>query len=393
MSRRTALVRNPFEFGRELRPDELADRRTEIETIRRAVENRGKLFLVGPRRFGKTCVLAAAEHELVRDGAVVLRYDAEAFETVTALAEAAVAAAARRLTSTLEKGAEALRRLLRGIRPDITYDPATQAFSVGLGPRAPKTEVPALTDVLDGIERLAAESGRTTAVFIDEFQQVVLEGGVRAERQIRAAIQKHAHVAYVFAGSKTRLLDAMTGRAGRPFWRMGARLPLGPIPREEFLDFLAKGFRNLRPSPDRSALEYILGLAEDVPYNVQRLAHECWERLRVQPAAQLTRAFVDQALEAVVRTEYSGYARLWSGLTRAQKVALKAVIEERGRGLTSSAVLGRYALGSSTMLKALRALEERDLIRLDLDGEERAWRIEDPFLASWLRLAQAASAR
>jgi hypothetical protein len=393
MSRRTASARNPFEFGRELRPDELVDRGTEIETIRRVVENRGKLFLVGPRRFGKTCVLAAAEHELAREGAVVLRYDAEAFETVTALAEAAVAAAAKRLTSTLEKGAEALRRLVRGIRPDISYDPVTQGFSVGLGPRAPKTEVPALTDVLDGIERLAAESGRTTAVFIDEFQQVVLDGGVRAERQIRAAIQKHAHVAYVFAGSKTRLLDAMTGRAGRPFWRMGARLSLGPIPRQEFLDFLAKGFYTPRRGADRSAIEHILELAEDVPYNVQRLAHECWERLRVQPAAQLTSAFVDEALEAVVRTEYSGYARLWAGLTRAQKVALKAVIEERGRALTSSAALRRSGLGSSTMLKALGALEERDLIRLDLDGEERAWRVEDPFLASWLRLAQAASAR
>ena len=45
------------------------------------------------------------------------------------------------------------------------------------------------------------------------------------------------------------------------------------------------------------------------------------------------------------------------------------------------------------MLKALGALEARDLIRLDLDGEERAWRLEDPFFASWLRLAQAASAR
>lgn len=55
--------------------------------------------------------------------------------------------------------------------------------------------------------------------------------------------------------------------------------------------------------------------------------------------------------------------------------------------------LGRYGLGSSTMVKAPRALEERDLIRLDLDGEERAWFVEDPFLASWLRLAQAASAR
>jgi hypothetical protein len=388
----TEALRNPFEFGRELRPDELVDRRSEIDTIRRVVENRGKLFLVGPRRFGKTCVLAAAEHELAREGAVVLRYDAEAFETVTALAQAAVAAAAKKLTSTLEKGAEALRQLLRGLRPEIAYDPVTQSFSVGLGPRPAKTEIPALTDVLDGIERLAAESGRTTAVFIDEFQQVVLEGGVTAERQIRAAIQKHAHVAYVFAGSKTRFLDAMTGKAGRPFWRMGSRLHLGPVPREEFLAFLDRGFRSLQRSAERSALERILALAEDVPYNVQRLAHECWERLRVQPTAQLASAFVDEALETVVRAEYPAYARIWVSLTRAQKVALKAAIEERGRGLTAGAVLRRYGLGSSTMQKALRALEARDLLRLDQEGVERAWRLEDPFLAAWLRLAQTASA-
>jgi hypothetical protein len=90
----SASLRNPFEFGRELRPDELADRRAEIEAIRRIVENRGKLFLVGPMRFGKTCILAALEDELARDGAVILRCDAEAFETVTALAPAAAAAGA-----------------------------------------------------------------------------------------------------------------------------------------------------------------------------------------------------------------------------------------------------------------------------------------------------------
>jgi len=386
-----APFRNPFEFGRELRPDEMADRRDEIATIRRVVENRGKLFLVGPRRFGKTCVLAAAEHELAREGVLVLRYDAEAFETVSALAETAVAEAAKQLTSTIEQGAEALRRLLRGIGPQVTYDPLTHGFTVGLGPRAPQSEVPALTGVLDGIDRLAAESGRTTAVFIDEFQQVVEEGGVPAERQIRAAIQKHSHVAYVFAGSKTRLLHDMTENRSRPFWRMGAHLPLGPIPRGEFLDFLERGFRVLRRDVERAALEHVLEVADDVPYSVQRLAHECWEQLRVRPKARLTPAFVDQALEAVVRTEYSVYARLWSGLTRAQKVALKAVIDERGRGLTSGAVLRRRGLGSSTMVKALRGLEEGGLIRPDVEGEERAWRVEDPFVATWLRLAQAAS--
>lgn len=389
MRRAERRLRNPFEFGRELGPGELADRREEIGAIRRAVENRGKLFVLGPRRFGKTSVLAAAERELAGDGAVVLRYDAELYETVTALAQAVMAGAAKALTPSLEKAGEAVRQALRGMRPEVAYDPVSQRLTVGLAAVPAKDEVPALARVFDGVERLAAARRHPTAIFLDEFQQVMRDGGEAAERQIRAAIQRHAHVAYVFAGSRTRLLEAMTGRAGRPFWRLGARLVIGPVPREEFARFLEERFRSLGGAVEAAALERIMAVAEDVPYNVQRLAHECWERLRVEPGARLTEAGVDEALDAIVRSEHAAYARLWVGLTRAQRIALKAVLEERGRELTSSGVLRRHGLGSSTMQKALRALEAEEMIRLEEAPEGRTWRLEDPFFAEWLRAAQA----
>ena len=43
-------IRNPFEFGRELAPDELVDREPELAAITRTVANHGKLFFIGPRR-------------------------------------------------------------------------------------------------------------------------------------------------------------------------------------------------------------------------------------------------------------------------------------------------------------------------------------------------------
>jgi AAA+ ATPase superfamily predicted ATPase len=71
-------VRNPFEFGRELNESELVDREQELDLVERAIVNRGKFFLMGPRRFGKTSILSAVEHRVSARGAVVLRYDAEA---------------------------------------------------------------------------------------------------------------------------------------------------------------------------------------------------------------------------------------------------------------------------------------------------------------------------
>jgi hypothetical protein len=56
-----ASPKNPFEFGRELNADELVDREAELDLVRRTIINRGRLFFIGPRRYGKTSVLHAAE--------------------------------------------------------------------------------------------------------------------------------------------------------------------------------------------------------------------------------------------------------------------------------------------------------------------------------------------
>ena len=45
---------SPFLFGRELVGPELVDRREELEEIVETILGRERLFLIGPRRFGKT---------------------------------------------------------------------------------------------------------------------------------------------------------------------------------------------------------------------------------------------------------------------------------------------------------------------------------------------------
>jgi hypothetical protein len=77
--------------------------------------------------------------------------------------------------------------------------------------------LPLLTDVLDGIEAMAASQKGTVAVVLDEFQQLVADGGVKAERQLRASVQAHQHLSSVFAGSKTRWLTEMSTVHARPF--------------------------------------------------------------------------------------------------------------------------------------------------------------------------------
>ena len=385
-----AEARNPFEFGRELAPDELVDREPELTAIARTVANRGKLFFIGPRRYGKTSILNAVEHRLAARGTVVLRYDAEAYESLTLLAQALLTGAARKLSGPLAKAGGVITRFFARLKPEVNYDLADHKLSVRIDtvPAAKTSELPVLTEVLDGIERLAADRKKPVVVILDEFQQVVREGGESAERQIRAAIQRHRHVSYVFAGSKTRLLADLTGDPGRAFWKLGERRFLGPVPRPDFRRFLAKGFESAGFKTTPEGIERILDAAEDVPYNVQRLASACWERLRVRDDRLLNLAAVDDALRSVVRNESPAYTQVWTNLTQAQKKALKAVIEEGGTELLSRAVLQRHGLAASTMQRAMQGLDSLGIVREDEAGTGIRFRLEDPFFAAWLAMAQ-----
>jgi AAA+ ATPase superfamily predicted ATPase len=386
-------LHNPFEFGGELKASSLIDREEELDQVIRTIENGGKLFLIGPRRYGKTSILAAAEENLADSKVAVLRFDAEVYESLGNLAAALLASAAKELTPSLEKAGEAIKRFAAKLKPQVDYDLADQSLSLTFGTAAKPISqtLPLLTDVLNIIDRMAKAANKRAAVILDEFQQIIDEGGATAERQIRGTVQRHHHTAYVFAGSKTRMLADMTNDPARAFWKLGSRLFLGPIPREAWRKFLSHGFTRAAFKVHPAALEHLMDVAEDVPFNIQQLANVSWEQLRASGGGTLTPAGVDAALVRLVTRENSSYTQIWNSLTRQQKIALKAVIDEGGQGLRSAKVLARYGLASSSMHKTLKALDSRGLIREEEDIGSIRYRLEDPFLARWLHLVQSGS--
>jgi hypothetical protein len=257
---------------------------------------------------------------------------------------------------------------------------------------------------------MAADSGKVVAVVIDEFQQVVEQGGVEAERQLRAAVQRHEHVAYIFAGSKTAMLSGMTGNPDRPFYRLGSRLFVGPIPREDFRPFIEHGFSRAGLAIAPNAVEAILDLAADVPFNVQRLAHACWNEARERVAddgsrstsvaddgsrstsvvddgsRSMTVADVKMVLERLVRRDDPFYTQVWNRMPSSQQKAGLALVSGGGKGLFSKAVLERYGIPLSTMRTALQGLVNAGIVREEESLGSIRYVLEDPFYSVWLGL-------
>jgi AAA+ ATPase superfamily predicted ATPase len=386
-------MNNPFEFGRELGTHELVDRADEVAAVIQTVRQGAKLFLVGPRRFGKTSILKTSEDRLSSTDAVVLRFDAESYPALDSLVLSLISTAAKSLKGPVERVGEQIRGFFSRIRPELSFNVTQDAWSVKLGMNIASTQEAHLTllvEALNGLEALAAAQPkkRPVGLIIDEFQKIIELGGTAAESQIRAAIQRHKRVGYVFAGSKTRMLTAMTMDAARPFYRLGTVRFIGPVPKSDFEAFLRSkfeesGFR----IEDEAAILTILDLAEEVPYNVQMLAHACWDQLRTRPKhlAVLSSQLVEEAIALIVRQYDPFYTQIWSSLTAVQQKTLLAVIQENGARLQSQKVALSVGRGASTVQRAVEALTEKEILREEeLQGGVRM-RFEDPFFAHWIR--------
>ncbi len=395
-------MENPFEFGRELGVDELVNRTEEMQTVEEAIQTGGKLFVIGPRRYGKTSLLKSVAEKSSEKGNIILRYNAESFPEIDGLVRKVIEDSARALQGKVEKTGEQIKRYFKSLRPEISFSVTQTEWKTSLGAMPSNTisQVGLLVDALYGLEELAADQPKEkrVALIIDEFQEILTQAGVAAEKQIRSAIQTHRHTAYVFASSKSRMLTEMTTDPSRPFYRLGKLLFIGELPRPEFARFLIDKFTlgdffsaKADKEEKRNLAHQILDLAEDVPYNVQMLAHTLWNRLiqikvAASEKAHLTENLTNETLEKIVRQNDPFYTQIWNGLTSIQKRALIAVVTESGVNLQSNRVTQSAGISASSMRKSLESLSARDILRQAEASGEIHFRFEDPFFARWIRV-------
>jgi hypothetical protein len=389
-------MKNPFQFGRELGISSLVDRKEELAAVKRVISEGNKLFLIGPRRFGKTSILKTATDELSKTSAIVVRLDAESFPSIELLVGGIVASAAKALSGDLRKIGEQIRKMFSLLRPELDYNVSDGEWSVKFGVDSKKLVKPVLLiDALNGFETLAQSQpeNRPVGLILDEFQRVIEIGGREVEGQIRSAIQTHSRTGYVFAGSKTRMLHDMLMDPTRPFYRLGVNLFLGPVPRQDFETFLRKEFTKSGFEVEESAINLIMELAEDVPFNVQMLAHQCWTALRERSGPKqptLSDAVVLASLGIVVRQQDPFYAQLWNSLTTNQQRTLMAVVAEKGTSMQSLRVVQSIGKSSGTVRQALIAMLTMSILREDQTAGQNYYRFEDPFFGAWIRLTTTA---
>jgi hypothetical protein len=372
---------NPFRFGALALDEAFADREGDVAELASDIRNGQDVVVFAPRRCGKSSLIWKAARELAGERVLVAQVDLMTTPSKESLAAALASSIYENIASPLERARERALAPFRGLRvqPTISVDPEDGSFSFAfeVGRAAPEIDA-TLERLLELLGELGGARGRRAALVIDEFQEIVeLDPGL--PKLLRAVFQRQPEVAHVYLGSKRHVMARIFDDVNEPFWRSAKTMELGPIPAEPFAAFIEERFSATGKRVGEKLTGAALGLTGGHPYATQELCYFLWERTPAGRAATPQR--LEEALEAVLRSEHAHFSLLWEGASATQKLVLGALAREPGRPFTA-AYRGRHDLPPPTNVqKALRALTQREVVA----GDGGAYRIVEPFLAEWVR--------
>lgn len=139
-------------------------------------------------------------------------------------------------------------------------------------------------------------------------------------------------------------------------------------------------------SPPRAGKEHglseaVVELAANVPYDVQRLAHETWDDARRLRRRTVGLEDLHRTLTRLLGEQQMVFEEAWQRLTLAQRAVLRAVVLESGREILSADVRNRHRLpGASSVQAALAALVKQDIVQ----KENARYVVNDSLYREWV---------
>jgi len=358
-------VTNPFVYGEVVPAGAFADRETELDRLVDDLEAGQKVFLISPRRYGKSSLVRQALTALSRRGLLTVEVTVSAYSSYVAFLEGYARALAAS-ESRWQRARDWLTAAITSTRPEIRLEPATSGpgrFTVAFPLVRTERDVTRLANELFALPgRIAAERRRSVVVALDEFQAIDAFNGGSVEHALRAAAQHQRQVGYVFAGSEPSLMEKMIGPR-RPFYKAGPVMRLDRIPQDIFASFIEARFASSGIRVEAGLGAAIVDLAGNLPYDVQRLAHETWDDVRARGSRRATVDDLHTTLGRLLSEQDTLFEALWQRLTLAQRAVLRAAVLQSGRELLSAETRTRFRLGGASSIQAsLSALMKQDLL-------------------------------
>ena len=373
-------MKNPFRYGEVVTGEDFADRETELENIIRDLKAGQTIFLISPRRYGKTSLIINALKRLQKDGFLTAYMDLFKVSSFKSLLELYTGIVSRAAETKIERFNRLVRDFFPNIRPKVVITPDGSP-SIEIDYEVKERSASKLFDeVYEAPQRIAKKRNKNFIVVFDEFQEITNLNGEVIEKGMRACFQHHDHVSYLFAGSRRHIISDMVSNKRRAFYNMGKVMPLGKIPVEEFKSFLEDKFSRTGFSLENGVLDEILDVTENYPYNVQFLCHELWNNCL--DSRRVAYEDITPTMNRILDGQSAVYVTIWNTLPLHQKRILIAIASSGGENIFSRDFIRDNDLGAASSVQtSINLLMKKEII----EKEGNIYYISDVFFKIWIR--------
>ena len=370
-------LRNPFVTGGYVSSRYFCDRERETAEIVRNLTNGNNMAVISPRRMGKTGLI---EHCFAKTPIKQQYYtffvDIYATSNLREFVHKFGREIFERLKPRGRKFVENFFAAISSLRPAFKLDPVTGAptFDIGAG------DIRQAEFTLEEIFGYLETADKPCIVAIDEFQQIDRYPEKNIEATLRTHIQRCRNTTFVFAGSSHHMMQTIFFTSSRPFYQSAGFLQLDAIPREEYVKFIARNFKEggkVIPAALAGAIyDYFWGHT----WYIQNICNELFAL--TEKGETCISELAGEAIEARINSYVPLFENTLHLLSERQREVLYAIARDgRASEMTSAKFISRHGLlSASSVQTAVKQLIDKEIITAE--GKEHL--VYDRFFGLWL---------
>jgi AAA+ ATPase superfamily predicted ATPase len=369
-------MKNPFAYSNYVTGESFCNRKKEMSELFKYIKGSQNVLLYSHRRYGKSSLIRQVFREIKEKNLNIGTMHVELYGTISEKDFITrTFQDLNQLESNFERLSQSVSKALKNIRLNLSIDSATGATLVSPSFEAINEKV-ILEELMNILSRYSQK--RKLVIGFDEFQEVANYTEDGFEKRLRACIQQHSNICYIFSGSQQHLITEMFNLNNRAFYKLADSFPLDRIETKHYIPWAQNLFNRKNVHLPAELIEEIVARFENHPMYIQNFLFHLWE----EPVKKgFSPEIINKVENVIIERRSLEHTALWETLSINQKKTLKLILLNNGFNLFNADSLKSVNLKTGSLVtKALSSLIKKEIIVKD-----GSYLIQDIVFKKWLQ--------
>jgi len=266
-----------FKVGMVVTGENFYDRTKSLKKIKNYLNEKQHFMLKAPRRYGKSSLV---EQSLlnINNNQISLSLNLQSYPNMEILIDSILDKFYEKfkIEGFMNKAKISIIELFDEIKNGLKIDTDFIKISLELATKKQQNQTQRLLKTLDFIEQYAIKKDINIIIFFDEFQDIVNFDDKNILNSLRATVQLHKNITYIFAGSVEKIMNNIFIDNNSSFYKFCRIIELESFDCDEIVPQIKKLFDSKNIKIEIKDIRYILDKLQGHPYNSAKTIQEIY---------------------------------------------------------------------------------------------------------------------